>query len=441
MIGVMDIIGYLADLVFAFFYLRTSDSDTKVPSWRKCIGILILLCTYVLYSHSAKIIVSGAFLRYIIRLVLYLAFLFVYCGTRPIHAIYGAAFTSAVCNIVHNIFLAPGTNKLLNASVSLMGNHIADIILSILIVYGVKAICYYCIYRFIPLGGIRTVGGARFVLLVIVMAVSVYIKDVQIPITYNSGPGTPESSTYFIMVQAALLLLLFFYEKYQRLQLEHTAAQIQSATAKALIRTVKARQEAEESVRRVRHDLKNHLTAIRSLVSDGNAEGAEHYIDRILDQTASTAVHFRTGNRLLDTLLEEKLGNVRDNSIQLSVIVDFRQGDFIDDFDLCVIMGNALDNAIEACMKVEDAGSRFIDITGGVRSNQLIVVFSNSCNTEFRRAGMKFLTTKADIDNHGFGIDNITNSVEKFGGSVIIDSSENDKFVLTLVFPLPDQKL
>lgn len=438
MIGVMDVIGYLADLVFAFFYLRTSDRDNNVSVWRKAAGIVILLCTYALYSHAAKAVISGAFIRYITRTVLYLSYLFVYCGTRPVHAVYGAAFTSAVCNIVHNIFLAPGSNRLLTASVSFTGNQVVNIILAVIIVYGVKAVCYYCIYRFIPLGGIRTVGAARFVLLVIVMAVSVYIKDVQIPITYNTGAGSPESSTYFIMIQVALFLLLFFYEKYQRLQLEQTAAQIQSATAKALIKTVKARQEAEDSVRRIRHDLKNHLTVIRSMVSDGNNEGAEHYIDRILDQTASSSVHFRTGNRLLDTLLEEKLGNVRDNSIQLSVIVDFRQGDFIDDFDLCVIMGNALDNAIEACMKVEDAAGRFIDITGGARSNQLIVVFSNSCNTEFRKAGVKFLTTKADIDNHGFGIDNIINSVEKYGGSVIIDSSESDKFVLTLVFPLPD---
>ena len=436
MTGIMDVIGFVVDAVFAYFYMRTSDTESEIPLLRKILGVILLLATYILYTRNPQYMIDGAILRYVIRAAIYFVYLVFVCRISPLVSVYQAALAAAICNVVHNVFLATGTNKLLTASVEFSGSRIVNILLAALIVYGLKSVCYLYVCKKLPLNGIRSVGMVRFAVLLVVVIISVYVKNLQTPITYRSEGGSAEASMYFIVVQLALFFLLVFFERYQRLQAERSAALVQSATAKALIQTVKTRQEAEDKERRIRHDLKNHMLTIRSMIIDGRSKNAESYIDNILEQTASRVVHFHTGNRLLDTLLEEKLGDAEKNDIQLSVVLDFSKGSYIDDFDLCVIMGNALDNAIESCIRVQNKEDRYINITGGERANQLIVSIANSRSSELRMAGRHLLTTKADAENHGFGLDNIRDAVEKYGGTIGIDSKNEKKFVLTLLFPV-----
>ena len=101
------------------------------------------------------------------------------------------------------------------------------------------------------------------------------------------------------------------------------------------------------------------------------------------------------------------------------------QKNSVNDYDICTIFANALDNAIEACEKMET--NRWIEVSIGLHQNFLTVLISNSI------AGPVCLRSKKqDKRNHGFGLQNLTECVERNNGKVKI-GMEEDKFILDIV--------
>ncbi|MGB4658963.1 MAG: ATP-binding protein [Mobilitalea sp.] len=97
----------------------------------------------------------------------------------------------------------------------------------------------------------------------------------------------------------------------------------------------------------------------------------------------------------------------------------------INDYDICTIFANALDNAIEACEKMET--NRWIEVSIGLHQNFLTVLISNSF------AGpVSLRSKKQDRKNHGFGLQNLTECVERNNG-VVRRRMDKDKFVLDIV--------
>ncbi|WP_374937176.1 ATP-binding protein [Bacillus clarus] len=101
--------------------------------------------------------------------------------------------------------------------------------------------------------------------------------------------------------------------------------------------------------------------------------------------------------------------------------------------DLCIILGNALDNAIEACKKVLDMNRRFIHIHIFRKKVYLIIKITNSRATErFVHEKKLFHTTKEDKINHGFGLQNINKTVQKYDGHLHIKTTDNT-FYLSII--------
>ena len=97
--------------------------------------------------------------------------------------------------------------------------------------------------------------------------------------------------------------------------------------------------------------------------------------------------------------------------------------------DVCVIFGNALDNAIEACGKVKTA-DKHIDV---VMIQQEDEVFCKITNTTVAPIQSTLKTTKADKENHGFGLLNIKRALEKYDSEPIIETTDHQ---FTLLFTL-----
>ena len=117
--------------------------------------------------------------------------------------------------------------------------------------------------------------------------------------------------------------------------------------------------------------------------------------------------------------------------------MDFRAGDFLSDFDLCMLMGNALDNALEACRALPPESDRFIEVKGGVSANLLTVRMVNSCPAG--RNGL-LRTTKADPQEHGYGLRIIRDTAARYGGVVETRTDSPGRFTLLLSIPVPDGK-
>lgn len=179
------------------------------------------------------------------------------------------------------------------------------------------------------------------------------------------------------------------------------------------------------------HDIKHYVAALR-------AEESAEYRDRVLSEVEESVRVFdsaiRTGNEILDTVLTEKNLICEQAKIVLTCVADGALLQSMDAVDLFVMLGNALDNAIECVSKLEDPQRRLISIAVFQVHSMTKIQIENPYDGElFFRENLP-ITTKNDVDNHGFGLKSIRAVAERYGGYVSV-SAEDGLFILHILLP------
>lgn len=430
---------FLCDGVFVLFYLRTAERPRIQTQGRRYLPLLFLAGTLFLYPTGLVPVPDSILVRLFLRVVL-CAGCFFFSRMVPLDvAVYGACICTVVYFICQNLFITPLTKPFLMADIPIIPSVGANIALCILIVLSIKMLCYLWICRTIPLRSADPIRSPQVIVLVTIAAASIFIKDVQKAVSDGDSSVNrhPELSVYFIVLQIALLLCLVFFEQYQRKLRENTAYRLQTATAQALLEHLNAQQERDGEIRRLRHDLKNHMLTLRHFLQAGREQDAVQYIDGFLERAGHHELRPQTGHALLDCLISEKLTPAAKSGVEISVVLDFRQGGFLEDFDLCIMIGNALDNAVESCLKLPEGQPRFIEVRGGPSANQMIIHIANSCCEPIRFLGELPVSTKRHGEYHGFGLGNIRRALDKYGGQLILPPQGEGRFLLSMFIPLP----
>ena len=178
-------------------------------------------------------------------------------------------------------------------------------------------------------------------------------------------------------------------------------------------------------IRGMKHDMKNTLAVILQLSMEEKGELQEYLAD--LNQTFDRLdMRFRTGNTVADTLLNMKYHEavrlVPDLEMDTDRLV-FPQDMKIHSYDIGIVLGNAVDNAVRACQKLkekEPEAEVFIRFVTLQKGNLLVLKVENSFDGKLvRRPREEFpMTDKPDKENHGMGLANIKNTVEKYHGTM-----------------------
>ena len=178
-------------------------------------------------------------------------------------------------------------------------------------------------------------------------------------------------------------------------------------------------------IRGMKHDMKNTLAVIGQLSMEEKDELQEYLAD--LNQTFERLdMRFRTGNTVADTLLNMKYHEAVRLVPDLEMDTDrlgFPQDLKIHSYDIGIILGNAVDNAVRACRKLkekEPEAEAFIRFVSMQKGNLLVLKGENSFDGKLVRSPLvEFpVTDKPDKENHGMGLANIKNTVEKYHGTM-----------------------
>ena len=157
----------------------------------------------------------------------------------------------------------------------------------------------------------------------------------------------------------------------------------------------------EERVRAVYHDMKNHLLVLEG--SQGT-ETARKMAQELRAQIADYENYIHTGNDFLD---------------------------------ISTLFGNGIDNAIEASDKLPE-DQRVIAVKAGRVNDFISILIENNCMEEQAAdKNGKHRTTKADSFLHGFGIVNMENAAEKYGGTCTTRQKDG-KFTLKILIPVTE---
>lgn len=188
-------------------------------------------------------------------------------------------------------------------------------------------------------------------------------------------------------------------------------------------------EQEQLQVRRLRHDMANHLQALSGLLD--TPEKARAYLDSLTDRPGLTASRRFCGNPVVNTVLAGKLARMEERGIEAGIAVELPERLPLSDPDLCALFANALDNAIEACEKMEGRGK--IEVQAKTARGLFLVRVSNGTGES---APATLETSKPDKANHGYGLSIIREITERAGGSCeIIQHAGVFEVVVTVPFP------
>jgi len=230
----------------------------------------------------------------------------------------------------------------------------------------------------------------------------------------------------FVLVTALVLLLaILILAEHERLEQEGRLASLRESYYQGL-------QREQRQLRQLRHDLRNHLTAVQGMLEAGDTERARGYLAEI---AGSPALH---GSR---RLCENETANVVLCAKAEEMARDGLEGDFavslperlpIADTDLCALLGNALDNAMEAARQAEDKAIR---VRCRAEKGLFMLRVENALSGEVS-PGLE--TTKADRREHGFGLAGMREIAARCGGTLDARAAEG-RFELVACFPIEDK--
>ncbi len=193
-------------------------------------------------------------------------------------------------------------------------------------------------------------------------------------------------------------------------------------------------QNSSTALRTLRHDMKNHLSAIRVLVSEENTAGTIAYLDTLTQQVQTFASISDTGNLIIDSLINGKFQSCSSDGIEFKCNLQIPRNLRFDPYILNIILGNLIDNALDAVRK-EDCLEKYIDLKIQYTQRNLVIKLKNTYNGKLKKQGDNFLTTKDNPQIHGLGLKSVRNAVEKVGG--IFDLQYDARyFSAFVIFPL-----
>lgn len=238
--------------------------------------------------------------------------------------------------------------------------------------------------------------------------------------------------TVILVVLSLITIIFLLFNSISRSHYEQTSNLLEEKM-KGQLKYYMMLDEKNTEMRRFRHDFRKHMMCVVSMLEEESFSEAEKYIRQLTDKFYESVPLYKTGNYIADSILSEKAQKCTEWGI------DFKYKGVIPEsnlnpLELCIILSNALDNAIEACAKASKSNAG-IKIVSDFKNNYwyLKVVNTSPENVEIHNNNV--LTTKDDKTKHGFGLQNIRDSVHKRDGTFRISQS-NEEFILEITMNL-----
>jgi sensor histidine kinase regulating citrate/malate metabolism len=163
-----------------------------------------------------------------------------------------------------------------------------------------------------------------------------------------------------------------------------------------------------------RHDYHNHIQTMKAYRKLREDTKLDEYLDDLDDDLTNVDTLIKSGNVMVDAILNSKLSLARDKKINVSAKAAVPLKLSISEIDLCIILGNLLDNAMEACLKLINEEDRSLRVYIDIKRDQLYISVTNTSGGNIHKQSGSYLSLKGG--NHGFGLMRVDRLVDKYGG-------------------------
>lgn len=277
-----------------------------------------------------------------------------------------------------------------------------------------------------------------FVLLIIPVISIFTMSFVSLIIINIEDQLSPMQHIFSILsILGILMTNSLVYVLYVNMQKDHAKQLEYSILQQAFKSQEKSVEETKilyQSVRSIRHDLKQHFQVALTMLHSGKINEAvdymEKYNDTVLDGISNKVF---CDNDVVNYIINSKSKICSDRHIKIYIYIANEIPEF-SDLDLCVLLGNALDNAIEG---VSGEGSNEIYLELRNVDNFFMISVKNTIINSVLEDNPNLISTKNEKEVHGLGILSMKEVVQKYNGSIEFYESDN-KFCCDMLLDIPD---
>lgn len=230
---------------------------------------------------------------------------------------------------------------------------------------------------------------------------------------------------FSVVVLVSIILLVIIYKQQQSLKFHKIQEQELDQYA-IEVETI------YRQMRGIRHDYRNHLQVMNTLMKDKKLKELDGYIKQLNNELNQVDTIIQTGNTMIDAIVNTKLTIAKNNGVELFATAISPKELAIEHVDLAIILGNLLTNAIEATIKETGlADERFIRLYIAPMNNTLYISVTNTMKEQPKQS---FLSLKG-INRRGYGLTRIDHTVEKYQG-IVNRKWEEGVFATEVTIPL-----
>ena len=274
---------------------------------------------------------------------------------------------------------------------------------------------------------IQIANPAQLIITTLALAVMIVIEEIDLPMIRSVTDRTINLANYLSSAIFALMIIILEFNVLQRHDLEE-----ELAVTRRILEEERKQYEREKEVVEVInikcHDLRHQLQAVGQSIP-------EHEKEQIQEAVRQYDTRVKTGNRALDVVLTMKRMICEGSDIEFSCLVNGALLNFMEESDIYSLFGNLLDNAIEEARHF-DSEHRVISLSVAQEQQFVLIHEENFIQAVPQMVDGIPQTTKADKENHGFGVRSMRLIAEKYNGHFMIHVDKS-LFRLDIMLPIP----
>lgn len=170
-----------------------------------------------------------------------------------------------------------------------------------------------------------------------------------------------------------------------------------------------------KSMRRIRHDIDNHLYTIKALLEKGATTEAINYANAIMDEDDVRLRWPKCRNTVVASFLEKRVSDIEDAGIRVDADIELPEKINMPDSELICVFGNILDNAQEA---VEDILMPSITLSAKYKAPYVTISCVNPLSGESRKK------QRVPGLERGIGLTILQNIADRYDGELTAEPQE-----------------
>ncbi len=418
-----DIVHLVKILVLCNMFLALQKREGLYNKW------MLMLAGCVMTATSSFIFIYDNYLvEILIYAIIIIGLIFMLYKEKPqyvvivaVGIILGSAMIDAMTGILFDV-----TMELFNINGAILSNLAASLI-SLVLIYVVGRV-----YKKNISSTLNNIGVANLIVFTILLAVDTFV--VAAMMTNVDLYTDNRRKLYFILIvfviigvfiQLAAVILLFTQRNVYKEKKELTDRYLNEQK-----NHYEYLENREKETKKFRHDLKSHMELISNLAKERQYERMNAYLEQMDIKIDGFGKMVTVQNGIVDAIINQYYAKAGQCGVSMDVKGRFPVDCAIEAFDLCTIFSNVLSNALEAAVETEE---KYISVECAYTDVAIMIIVSNSYKPDSTNGSGQWRTRKSDLDYHGYGLENIRDSVKKYKGDLDIETKDNI-FTLRILF-------